>query len=109
MNKKDILKWTQTKGRLQDKKGYCCLGVACDLFIPKDLQIIDSFGRLKFDIPRWQTYAPNWLKEINHDFGDKFEINDENAPLIVLNDCLDYNFDEIADLLELVYVHSALK
>lgn len=24
-------KYTQTKGRLRDNKGYCCLGVACDV------------------------------------------------------------------------------
>jgi hypothetical protein len=30
--------YEQGKRRLQNKYGYCCLGVACKLFIPEDQQ-----------------------------------------------------------------------
>lgn len=38
-------KYTQTKGRLRDDKGYCCLGVACDVlgkgeWIAKDFRYV---------------------------------------------------------------------
>ena len=41
---KDLKKWiaalrsgkySQTKEYLQDSRGYCCLGVACEILIPK--------------------------------------------------------------------------
>lgn len=117
-----ILKWTkalrsgeykQTTASLQDNNGYCCLGVACKVFIPEHKLILKtpgsysltghSVGQLVGGIPNEQC-APEWLKKINDHFTNK-----TGSELIDLNDSEKYNFNEIADALEAVYVHKVLK
>lgn len=114
--KKDIKKWCkalrsgeykQGYGHLQTSSGYCCLGVACDVFIPKHKKEIYN-GILRGDFPESQKSSPKWLKTINENFESIAETR-----LSILNDSsyngLDtFTFDEIADLLELVYIHEAL-
>lgn len=113
MNQQNIKIWIdalrsgeykQTGGRLQDAQGYCCLGVACDIFIPKKLQILDPNGFLSGGAPINQYDAPNWLKELVADFFYKTEEH-----LTSLNDSNEYSFDEIADLLQLVYIEKMLE
>jgi hypothetical protein len=90
-------------------EGYCCLGVGCEIFIPKKNQKRNTQG---FLIGSWadsQPSAPEWLKTINH---DSF-VSLTGTTLSTLNDSgIDalgsFSFDEIADLIELVYVHEAL-
>lgn len=127
-NVKDIKKWckalrsgiyAQDKGCLHSKSGYCCLGVACDVFIKKkDIELDDGLW-IKGWMPDQQLMAPAWLKNINDHFTGLMDIG-----LIALNDGsylvevdkgywdenkhAKFTFDEIADLLELVYVHNAL-
>lgn len=111
-NKKIIEKWSselrsgkysQTRNTMHNASGYCCLGVACDVFMEKD-KIHRVNGFIYGGIPTKQPFAfiPDWLKGVNNDFGDK-----TNRKLSNLNDD-GYSFDEIADLLELVYVHKAV-
>ena len=126
LNKKQFNKWVkalrsgefkQTQYSLQDEKGYCCLGVACKVLIPDN-----KINKRKYNndlmsggIPSWQPYAPDWLKGINDDFKDKMDYKFENNQITDkykmnyslgrLNDELLMTFDEIADCLELVYVH----
>lgn len=117
MNKKNIMKWInalrsgkykQTKGALQDSAGYCCLGVACDLFIPKDkLELragVDDqlhprvYERIMFGgLPSIQPYAPDWLKDLGEKEFDGFYLSD-------LNDSGSLTFNEIADILQIEYI-----
>lgn len=132
MQTKNILKWTkalrsgkykQTQGALHNKKGYCCLGVACELFIPKHKRITTkSYSKLYItgSQPYDQPSCPEWLKNINYDFPIKLKDaspftsnnskydNDRIFSLVDLNDFQEFTFDEIADILELVYIHKIL-
>ena len=109
--KQEIVKWRralrsgkykQTKTTLQDEKGYCCLGVACEIFIPKERKKLNE-GMLSGALPIHQDNAPSWLVEINRWFTQHAD-----KPLSLLNDKENLTFDEIADLLELIYIHKAL-
>lgn len=95
-------KYKQTKYKLQDENGFCCLGVACKEIINNPS--VDINGKLAGKFPIQQSNSPLWLKTISADF---YLIAGE-SPLTGLNDNQEYTFDEIADLLELVYVHKAL-
>lgn len=61
-------------GRLQNGKGYCCLGVACVATIaPRDLCVLgyydgESEPLLRYDYPEHQGKAPSWLKRIDNEF-----------------------------------------
>ena len=99
INKVDIMKWVtalrsgkykQTRTCLNDEKGFCCLGVACDLFIDEadQLRYYDDYDEdnrctsyLKGDLPCDQPNAPEWLQIINEDFEKK-----EGREISALND-----------------------
>jgi hypothetical protein len=108
----DILQWTsalrsgkyeQIYGSLNNKRGYCLLGVACSIFIPQSQLIRSSNGKFLYGhVPDDQKSAPKWLCDISLDFHSK-----TGVLLTVINDVWRYSFDEIADLLELVYIHKA--
>lgn len=118
-------KYKQTRGRLQDEDGHCCLGVACEVFIPRTKRVMvddcDMFGGstdepyLYGAEPTEQNAAPEWLRDVNEHFADQFVDwhASEEAALFYLNDGYNgnprYTFDEIADLLEAVYIHEVLK
>jgi hypothetical protein len=114
-NKKEVLqfkKWmkalrsgeySQTRGALQDGRGYCCLGVACEVLIPDKLKERGALGWLSGGMPSCQSHGPIWLKEINLDLSLLL-----SSPLAEMNDSKKMTFDEIADVLEAVYLHGAL-
>lgn len=111
-NKKNITKWInalrsgrykQTKYTLQDAGGYCCLGVACDVFIKPKLRELNKDKHLCGSYPMSQSNAPLWLKLINGHFAKL-----ASAEFADLNDYEGMTFDEIADLLQLVYIEEAL-
>lgn len=103
-------KYPQAKGKLQTEQGYCCLGVACLLFIPEKLRRYDSNGHLSRMTPAHQEVAPKWLKYIERNLGMKQYLHSPEEPiyLITMNDQLNFSFDEIADVIELIYIHKAL-
>lgn len=112
ITKEDAQKWVnalrsgdykQTAGALNLADGYCCLGVACDVFIPKIDQERRGDGTLLGGFPGSQSKSPIWLRDINADMNDKV-----GRRLSELNDLGLYSFDDIANLIELVYVHGAL-
>lgn len=129
VNKHIITKWAnalrsgkykQTKHTLQDVKGYCCLGVACDLFIPNP-RIGSIDGYLYGSHPIAQPNAPKWLHDINEDFFIRTgmllsQLNDDGISVMTIGNGTDFEytkinsltFDEIADLLEAVYIHKFL-
>jgi hypothetical protein len=97
--------YKQTTGALQDNSGYCCLGVACRVFIPKDDLVLDKWGVMDGGMPKDdQQNAPEWLNDINDDFKKQ-----TGKELVTLNDSDDFTFDMIADMLELVYIHKILE
>ncbi len=114
----DILKWTealrsgeynQCQNQLQFGDSFCCLGVACDIFITENANLNDR-GQLKGCYPMEQPNAPQWLKDINKDFDDLTK--DEAGVgfrIETMNDYEKMTFDEIADCLEAVYIHEVLK
>lgn len=122
---KDIEKWCkalrsgkykQGKGMLQRGDEFCCMGVACKIFIPKHKLLIEH-GDITGDFPSRQTHSPGWLAMINNDFtlktGDSLSTINDSGAIIGLDSLgLNYrqpvSFDEIADLLEAVYVHKVL-
>lgn len=90
---------------------FCCLGVACFILMPAEkIMFIEKPTRghgpmkcISGSYPDVQENAPNWLKRIDYDFRDK-----TNTRLSELNDERHFTFDEIADVLELVYIHKIL-
>lgn len=111
INKKQFNKWIvalrsgkyqQTKCKLQDEDGYCCLGVACKV-LSKNYKKQKN-GMLSGKLPSKSLGAQKWVVNINYDFDSK-----TGKPLVTLNDIFRFNFDEIADLLEAVYIHKVLE
>jgi hypothetical protein len=95
-------KFNKTKGSLENRNGHCCLGVACSIFIPK-ARLEKNNNFLTGWYPESQPAAPDWLRIINEGIREKLGVR-----LSSLNDTGNYTFDEIADIIELVYVHKAL-
>jgi hypothetical protein len=92
-------KYSQTRGRLQNENGYCCLGVACKVLIPIEKQILSSTGFLVGGMPKHQQDAPEWLNQIDDDVKQK-----KGQSLTELNDYNKFTFSQIADLLEKYYL-----
>lgn len=93
-------KYLQGRSRLQFDNRFCCLGVACKIFAPNYER---KYGELAGAFPTTDRGAPFWLARISNDLYQKI-----GQSFVELNDNLDYSFDEIADIIELVYVHKAL-
>lgn len=126
MPKKEISKWInalrsgkykQENGRLQTSKGFCCLGVACKEFIEVDKLLLDKKLLLVGETPYVQD-APDWLRGVSIDFKKKsgitlVDLNDGIDPIgaTITNMNIDtkFTFDEIADLLQAVYIEEVLK
>jgi hypothetical protein len=111
VSKKNIEKWCialrsgkykQTTYKLQNENGFCCLGVACKIFIPEEKQDLKN-GQLTGSYPDRQPYSPKWLNGISEDVNYK-----TGEGLLTLNDLMGLTFDEIADVLELIYIHEAI-
>jgi hypothetical protein len=120
VQKKTIQKWCdalrsgeyeQGRGKLQSGDNeFCCLGVACKTFIPNsalitlpDCALIHKTPYLSGALPSSQTSSPLWLLEVNDDLSYL-----TGKTLSSLNDIYEYNFNEIADTLEAVYIHKVL-
>lgn len=99
----DSGKYKKATKYLNTNKGYCCLGVACDVLIPQG-KIKRIHGYIYGRLPDDQEHSPEWLKSINHFFMGKV-----GKSLSQLNDSTRITFPQIATLLELVYIHKALK
>ena len=105
--KQDIEKWVkalrsekynQTRGTLQDSRGYCCLGVACKELIPENkLSFLN--GIMWGELPGEQNCAPEWLIEI-----DDLVSYKSGHPLTSMNDEYCFSFDQIAEILEDLFI-----
>jgi hypothetical protein len=92
--------YNQAKRQLQSREGFCCLGVACEVFLPEEKKNRADNGMLWGTTPNFQP-VPKWLIKINADVE-----NIAGVSLMVLNDRSLANFKEIADLLESLYVEN---
>lgn len=101
----DSGEYKQGKYTLQHGDEYCCIGVACNILIPRDKMVFSELCEkwIGGSLARDQPGAPEWLRDINIDFQNKtgFGLTD-------LNDNMGLTFSEIATLLELVYIHKIL-
>lgn len=126
INKKNIQIWIshlyaetykKATGTLERRKNHCCcLGVGCHLFIPKD-KLKYNKTLISGSFPEDQKNSPKWLTLIDSDFRDKIGIrlsalNDAkiNSKIPACNIIVKGKFThpEIADLLQLVYIHKML-
>lgn len=106
-------KYSQTKGRLQDESGYCCLGVACSVYeentgghLPRNIQ--GYYGELAL-IEGCEVVA-EWLGLAdNIEFGPKGEGSFKvpgmgpialRETLSNLNDSWSWSFEALADTIE---------
>lgn len=113
-NKKDIKTWIkalrsgdykQTIGKLQNEFGFCCLGVACDLFIPKvDQERINENRFLVGCLPFQQKHSPKWLNDINTEVHRR-----SGVTLSDLNDYRNASFKDIANILEQYFLKGGVK
>jgi hypothetical protein len=109
--------YKQARGSLEKNDGFCCLGVGCKLFIEESKIEKNRYGFIEGATPDFQLAAPKWLQRINNDFRTRVGAN---ISLADLNDssssthgycpvhCPSHSFDEIADMLQLVYLEGAL-
>ncbi len=97
-------KYEKGMGQLKMGHKFCSIGVACDVFKKYKISFKGHILPLSMD----PNSIPEWLININSDFYGKTDM-----PLWMINDCgyLDFKnftFNEIADIIELVYVHRIL-
>jgi hypothetical protein len=85
-------KYTQTKEVLKDSRGYCCLGVLCDILYP------DKWRQLSEEC--YET-AYGYSVDLPMAIKEQCDIeNVQESTLIDLNDVKGKNFSEIADYIE---------
>lgn len=121
----------QSEGVLQDIDGFCCLGVACHVLIPREKLKLeyDEMNIMAGSAPQEQPASPKWLNKINKDFHKRtgvslMDMNDngffksdvvaESDDLVVDQDVYNehfrgnFTFEEIAQHLEDVYINEVL-
>ena len=121
--KKQIQKWvialrsgeySQTTGTLEDDSGHCCLGVACDIFIPDGMKTLHTnTGLMIGGMPENQAASPEWLSQTKRILETYIPaLNDDGVVIISDTEPHEqherFTFDEIADLLEYEYIYEVL-
>jgi len=91
--------YQQTKGRLHDEDGFCCLGVLCDLYIKEnnvEWELVNNgnyyefqykVADLPFSVVEWSGIPSHNLMDISE--RTFAELNDKG-----------FTFNEIADVIE---------
>jgi hypothetical protein len=94
-------KYEQTIETLQDKNGFCCLGVLCKVGEDNSVNVLKyTNGLLDGDSLDSQKDIINW-SGMRSDLGElSFTIDDDFTELAELNDSSDYGFNKIADIIE---------
>ena len=91
-------KYKQTSEVLQDSSGFCCLGVACDVYMKetgKGEWIVEDSRKVFLDsITRLPDEVKNWFG-----FSTKYGDYDDGM-LTKLNDDERLSFSEIADIID---------
>ena len=90
--------YKQTKEALQDKDGYCCLGVMCEVFEKETggtLRRGTKTGQILGGELDDQEGVQEWVGLMHCD-----GTSNNNPPLVSLNDFDGYTFSQIADFIE---------
>lgn len=85
-------KYTQDKGQLRSKYGFCCFGVLCEVAVGHDLLKRTDNGYLE-GTGQWISNPPAHLEEL-------VSIDAATCVLMRMNDLENKSFSEIADYLE---------
>lgn len=91
--------YKQAKQRLRSSKGFCCLGVLCD--------VIDSTKWVEgnsFFAPHYFHYFYNgWSGMLPQDIMEMAKLDKEDAQILMdANDCEDWSFDDIATYVDIM-------
>jgi len=92
-------KFKQTKHRLKDEDGHCCLGVLCEIS-GKDKKEWQGWGSLPNNVKNWAGMnTSNGKLPWSHD-DDASELD---RSLVSLNDRYGADFDLIADIIQMTW------
>jgi len=94
-------KYRQTQGHLRDYKGFCCLGVLCDVFDPTRWTHDNFYYHIYDDDYKATAMVPDYIRQYLGatliDFAELADLNDFGA-----------SFDYIADVIEQKYKDSLI-
>ena len=97
--------YKQTVKRLHRPDGFCCLGVACDLFNSDGWDVDLNWGTDAFSDQTLPEDVSRWLFDLwEADPVVYIKHSDEWMSLTSLNDGQGYTFEQIADALEETYL-----
>lgn len=105
--------FTQTTGVLRDDKGYCCLGVACEVAVRNNIipEVVvstsEDHDRAVYLYEDHETVLPSsvveWLgMDYNH---PRVLVDDEERGVAALNDSREWTFPALAAALRNTYPH----
>ena len=94
--------YTQARGRLKTDNGYCCLGVACDVFYQETGR--GEWENVNLNTGAWLFgYSGTSLPHVVQDWYGLPHTELNSGSMVSLNDGLKWNFDQIADEIEETY------
>ena len=108
-------KFPQTTGALRNGNGYCCLGVLCDIYaqetgvewaVPNDYDNCTMHGNdstLPYEVEQWAglTHEHGGYVAVTKRYDEGEETTVFHSPsLTELNDAWNYDFKQIADVIE---------
>ena len=91
--------YTQALGHLRTRDGYCCLGVACDIYRKETGEGTWIQEGATYTFLRYDTFLPHEVEAWYGIWGIMLDA----GTMVNLNDDLRWNFDQIADELEKTY------
>ena len=94
-------KYQQTKNRLHNEYGFCCLGVLCDLYGKEnnvEWEISEDSGKYMFQ-NKGASLPSSVRKWADLEYLDPYVNYKKTNTLVGLND-MGFTFNEIADLIE---------
>lgn len=110
---RDKERYTQTRRKLRDENGFCCLGVLCDLYLSENGREWERSCGGGYEIEEKTEFLPHSVQDWA-EFEQPIQIvrlpsEDTDCEgsntfvtwnLVELNDNLKYSFEQIADLIE---------
>lgn len=101
-------KYQQTIGTLRDEKGYCCLGVVCDIMDSAAWEKDEDRHYFKFITPSSNPATgalPLWIQDkLKWDASGRLDFigrtDAQRMTLVICNDVCRLTFDQIADLIQ---------
>lgn len=95
-------KYKQTRYKMQDSEGYCCLGVLCDVVDPDGWKA-SPFAGLAFLHNGNEVYPPAEVQaKAKLNYGELYGEIPDSRWLAKLNDNFQLSFEEIAEAIHLI-------